>query len=102
MLERLVDHNYMQGVLEAYGFSPKCKNWFKVLNKNLKANILVNGFTMESLNKEQSVKQGDALSCSLFILCMDPQIRKVNRDNPVFTHYTSARRRIGEDVKYEN
>ena len=42
-----VDHNYMQGVLEAYGFGPKCKNWFKLLSKNLKANILVNGFTME-------------------------------------------------------
>ena len=36
-----VDHNYMQGVLEAYGFGPKCKNWFKLLSKNLKANILV-------------------------------------------------------------
>ena len=42
-----VDHNYMQGVLEAYGFGPKCKNWFKLLSKNLKANILVNGFTKE-------------------------------------------------------
>ena len=39
----------MQGVLEAYGFGTKCKNWFKLLNKNLKANILVNGFTMESI-----------------------------------------------------
>ena len=44
-----VDHNYMQGVLEAYGFGPKCKNWFKLLSKNLKANILVNGFTTESI-----------------------------------------------------
>ena len=56
------------------------KNWFKLLSKNLKANILVNGFTTESINIEQSVKQGDALSCSLFILFMDPQIRKVNGD----------------------
>ena len=78
-----VDHNYMQGVLEAYGFGPKCKNWFKLLSKNLKANILVNGFTTESINIEQSVKQGDALSCSLFILCMDPLIRKVNSDNEI-------------------
>ena len=73
----------MQGVLEANGFGPKCKNWFKLLSKNLKANILVNGFTMENINIEQSVKQGDALSCSLFILCMDPLIRKVNSDNEI-------------------
>ena len=26
-----VDHNYMQGVLETYGFGPKFKNWFKLL-----------------------------------------------------------------------
>ncbi len=56
-----MDHHFMQEVLEAYGFGPKCKNWFKLLNKNLKANILVNGFTTETINIEQSVKQGDAL-----------------------------------------
>ena len=44
---------------------------------------MVNGFTTESINIEQSVKQGDALSCSLFILCMDPLIRKVNGDNQI-------------------
>ncbi len=56
-----VDHYYMQGVLEAYEFGPKCKNWFKLQSKNLKANILINGFTMETINTEQSVEQGDAL-----------------------------------------
>ena len=24
------DHNYMQGILEAYELGPKCKNWFKI------------------------------------------------------------------------
>ena len=48
-----VDHNYIQAVLEAYGCGPKCKNWFKLLSKNLKPNILVNGFTTESINIEK-------------------------------------------------
>ena len=69
--------------LEAYGFSPKCKNWFKLHSKKLKANILENGFTTKSINIEQSVKQVDALLCSPFILCMDPLIRKVNGDNEI-------------------
>ena len=30
-----VDHNYMLGVLEAYGFGPKCKNWFYSNGRNL-------------------------------------------------------------------
>ena len=38
---------------------------------------------MGSINIEQSIKQGDALSCALFILCMDPLIRKVNGDNEI-------------------
>ena len=47
-----IDHYYMQGVLEADGFGPKCKNWFKLLSKNLKVNILVNGFTTENIKKQ--------------------------------------------------
>ena len=44
---------------------------------------MVNGFKTEKINIEQSVKQGDALSCSLFIICMDPLIRKVNSDQTI-------------------
>ena len=73
----------MQEVLKAYGFGPKFINWVKILNKNLTAEILVNGFKTDKINIEQSVKQGDALSCSLFILCMDPLIRKVNSDQSI-------------------
>ena len=40
-----VDHNYMKAVLEANGFGHKCKNWFKIVNKNFKAN----GFTTERI-----------------------------------------------------
>ena len=54
-------------------------------SKNLKANILVNGFTTESINIEQSVKQRDALTlgCAIMFIILG---------TPVFTHYTSSRR----------
>ena len=54
-------------------------NWLKLLHKNLKADILVNGYRTDKIDIEQSVKQGYTLSCLLFILCMDPLIIKVNR-----------------------
>ena len=44
-----VDHKYMQEVLKAYGFGPKFKNWVQILNKNLTANILVNGFRTDKI-----------------------------------------------------
>ena len=53
----------MLKVLEAYGFGPKFINWVKLLSKNLKADVLVNGFKTDKIDIEQSVKQSDALSC---------------------------------------
>ena len=44
----------------------------KLLNKNLIADILVNGFTTENIKIDQSTK-----------LCMDPLIRKVNGDKGI-------------------
>ena len=35
------------------GLAQNVKNWFKLLNKNLKADTLVNCFTTESINIEQ-------------------------------------------------
>ena len=62
-----VDHEYMQEVLKSYGFGPKFINWVKILNKNLTAEVLVNGFKTDKINIEQSVKQGDALSCTILL-----------------------------------
>jgi hypothetical protein len=73
----------MLSTLEACGFGPKSINQVIIQNKNLKADVLVNGFRTEKVNIEQSVKQGEVLSCSLFILCMDPLIRKINTDNQI-------------------
>ena len=50
------------------------------MNTSLKADILVNGFRGEKIDMEQSVKQGEELSFSLFILCMDTLTRKGNSD----------------------
>jgi hypothetical protein len=67
-----VNHNYLFGVLEACRFGPKFISWVKVLNKDLKAGTLVNGFRTAKINIEQSVEQGAALSCYLFILFIGP------------------------------
>ncbi len=36
---------------------------------------------MTMLRIKKSVKQGDALSCTLFIICLDPVLRNFERDN---------------------
>ncbi|MCE2674445.1 MAG: hypothetical protein LW635_12790, partial [Microcystis sp. 53598_E5] len=78
-----VSHKYMHEVLKRYGFSDNFIELIKMLYKDLKASILVNGFKSVMINIERSVKQGDALSCAHFILCIDPLIRKIESNTNI-------------------
>jgi len=71
----------MHKVLSSNGFSEQFINTVKLLYKDIKAQILVNGYKSVIIKILRSVKQGDALSCALFILCIDSLIRKID-SNP--------------------
>ena len=73
-----VSHKYMHKVLASYGFSEEFIDTVKLLYNNIQAQILVNGYKSVIIKILRSVKQGDALSCALFILCIDPLIRKID------------------------
>ena len=72
-----VSHKYISETLGAYGFGQHFITSFKTLYTDLTATILVNGFKTDKININRGVKQGDALSCALFILCIDPLIRNI-------------------------
>ncbi len=78
-----VSHDYIRETLRAYGFGDKFIKYFNTLYNGLSVKVLVNGFLSEKINIERGVKQGDALSCSLFILCMDPLIRNLNENKKI-------------------
>ena len=78
-----VDHKYIEETLIAYGFGPGFIKIFKTLYKNITARILINGFTSESIRIERGVKQGDALSCAIFIICIYPLLRNLNKNRRV-------------------
>ncbi len=78
-----VDHKYIEETLQAYGFGPNLINTFKVLYNKITARILVNGFQSESIRIERGVKQGDALSCAIFIICIDPLIRNIEKNKRI-------------------
>jgi hypothetical protein len=92
-----VDHKYIEETLRAYGFGPKLIATFKVLYNKITARILVNGFQSESINIERGVKQGDALSCAIFIICIDPLIRNINSNNRI--RPISIMRKNGKEVR---
>ena len=78
-----VDHRYIEETLIAYGFGKGFIDIFKLLYKDLTARILVNGFLTEAIKIGRGVKQGDALSCAIFIICIDPLLRNINKSNKI-------------------
>jgi hypothetical protein len=76
-----VSHEYIEETLNVYGFGPYFLKTFKTLYKDITARILINGFTSEKIRIERGVKQDDALSCALFIICIDPLLRNINKNN---------------------
>ncbi len=66
-----------------YGFSDQFIDAVKMLYNDIKADILVNGFRSVIIRIGRCVKQGDALSCALFILCLDPLIRNIERNKEI-------------------
>jgi hypothetical protein len=76
-----VDHKYLDCVLKKYGFGDQFQKIFNLLYKDNKSTLLINGFQTSPISIQRGVKQGDALSCGLFILALDPLIRNID-NNP--------------------
>ncbi len=77
-----VNHDYLSKILDAvrlHTFVPI----FKLLYNNLSNEVLVNGTTIGMHPIRNGVKQGDALSCTLFILAIEPLIRNINKNETV-------------------
>ena len=77
-----VSHKYIRRSLKAFGlegFIPI----FNVLYRDLRSNIIINGKVIDGYSILRGVKQGDALSCILFIMCMEPLIRNVKFNDDV-------------------
>jgi len=71
-----VNHQYITALLQKTGlhnFVPI----FKLLYKDLRNDIIINGKIGNGYNLGNGVKQGDALSYSLFILAMEPLLRNI-------------------------
>ena len=71
-----VDHEYIRSTLIAFGLGRFIKI-FDVLYKDLKSNIILNGTVIDGYRILKGVKQGDALSCILFVMCMEPLLRNI-------------------------
>ena len=78
-----IDHSYIINTLRAYNFPNNFISQVNLLNSNLQAQVQVNGFMSGRFNIERGLKQGDALSCALFIIAIDPLIRNIEQNQRI-------------------
>ena len=84
-----VEHWYIKAILLKLGLKEFTKT-FELLYKNQMVNILLNGSKAGSYTIKNGVKQGDALSCILFILSIEPLIRNIQKDESIKKVNTST------------
>ena len=74
-----VSHSYIEECLKRFG----CHSFipiFRTLYKDLKTDIIINGRIVPGFLVKRGVKQGDALSCILFIMCIEPLLRNIDKN----------------------
>ena len=74
-----VEHNYIRTCLAKFGFNSFIPI-FNLLYKDQRSDIIVNGGIHTGYLIKRGVKQGDALSCVLFIMCIEPLLRNIERN----------------------
>ena len=77
-----MSHAYIEKCLDKFGvgnFIPV----FRTLYRDLKSDVIINGRITKGYLIKRGVKQGDALSCILFIMCMEPLLRNINNNNEI-------------------
>ena len=71
-----VDHKYIEKCFISFG----CERFipiFRTLYAELQTDIIINGQVTKGFCIKRGVKQGDALSCIIFIMCMEPLLRNI-------------------------
>ncbi len=77
-----VSHQYLAKVLTVVGLDSFVPI-FKLLYKGLENDIIINGEIKKGFKVNNGVKQGDALSCTLFLLAIEPVIRNIENNNRI-------------------
>ena len=72
-----VDHRFLATVLETAGFQPEFRRWISMMYHNPQAVVQVNGRRSEVFAIERSVRQGCPLSPLLYVLALEPLLRRL-------------------------
>ena len=74
-----VDHGYMFKVLKAFGFPVKFVSYIALMYKDISVHVSFGSNLTKSISFEKGVKQGDPMANCLFILCIEPLIKRISQ-----------------------
>ena len=77
-----VEHWFIKAILKKLGLEHFI-NLFNLMYKDQMVDIILNNDKAGSYSIRNGVKQGDALSCILFIMCMEPLIKNILNDESI-------------------
>jgi hypothetical protein len=75
-------HSWMYKVLARLGFAPRFGAWIRSLYAEAQSCFLVNGHISSGVQLKRGVRQGDSLSCYLYLLVMVPLVNHIERTTP--------------------
>ena len=78
-----VDHRFLATVLETTGFKPEFHRWISMMYHNPQAVVQVNGRRSEVFAIERSVRQGCPLSPLLYVLALEPLLRRLRDEGTI-------------------
>lgn len=90
-----VSHKYMWKVLRKYGFPDLLVAIISCLYKNASLTAMINGFRSNQIPVDCGVRQGDPLSCPLFIITFEPATDLIKQD-PLITGLDAVRPPVRE------
>ena len=82
-----VNRSFLMNLLEHFGFGPSFCSWIFTLYNGAYMRILVNDFLSEPVPLLRGVRQGDALSPMLFVLCVEVLACRI-RDSPAIEGFS--------------
>ena len=85
-----VSHKYLKDTLLKYNFPETFIQFFSLIYSENSSVVQVNGHLSDPFELKRGVKQGDALSCLLFVLAIDPLIRNIEANNLINPIYVKA------------